>query len=96
MKPTAVFDTLTKHLKPEHPVYKLLDGEYESLKLRAFDDDDMANRFIEAFYLEFDLWCSENGIHHDYAMDHELDYLEAHEEEYLEFAHDRYLDEVKK
>lgn len=56
------------------------------MKYDPWSDDRCTTEFIERNAEDFDLWCCENGIHHDYACDHELDYLEAHEDDFLDFA----------
>ena len=51
-----------------------------------WDDQDCQAAFIEKNYEDFEHYCLNKGIHHDYYCDHEFDYCEAREDDFLEFA----------
>ncbi len=60
--------------------------EFEDMILEAHSDIDITSAFIEANQDDFDEYCYEHGIHHDYAMDHEMDYMESRDEAFFEFV----------
>lgn len=51
-----------------------------------FEDGDCVSAYIEKNYDDFEMWCTDRGIHHDYYCDYEYDYCLQNELDFTEFG----------
>jgi len=71
------------------------DQEAEDMIEAAHGDLDLCSAFIDSERDDFDEYCRDHGIHHDYEMDHEFDFIESRDDTFFEFAFQWYKEKGK-